>query len=379
MKKILLAGLVSVFFLGCKSNDTKSKFSLSGEVKNLPDQKVYLEEMYFEDKATEVLDTAEVQKGKFVLSATAAQEGLFKVRFEKSDAIFLVINDKDNLSFTADNNNLSVKTVNINSPANSSLKNFINETNTQISLLNNLESEIKNFQKTPAAASQYNAMQDDYVAKTEGFRKYVFAYVDTCRSATVALFAVGYIANVPGDKLEKTIANLGKRFPGNIAVASVITQFNTTKEKQPQTAPSHIPQPGDMAPEITMPDTEGNLFSLSSLRGKYVLVDFWASWCGPCRGENPNVVKAFNKYKDKNFTVLGVSLDKKKEAWLDAIKTDGLTWKHISDLKQWDSEAQKLYQIEGIPYNVLVDPQGKILATSLRGEELDAKLAEVLK
>ncbi len=134
-----------------------------------------------------------------------------------------------------------------------------------------------------------------------------------------------------------------------------------------------------MAPEITMPDTEGNPFSLSSLRGKYVLVDFWASWCGPCRGENPNVVNAYKKYSSKNFTILGVSLDKKKEAWIDAIKTDGLTWKHISDLKHWDSDAQKLYQFEGIPYNVLIDPQGKILAVSLRGEDLDSKLAEVLK
>ncbi len=109
------------------------------------------------------------------------------------------------------------------------------------------------------------------------------------------------------------------------------------------------------------------------------MVDFWASWCGPCRGENPNVVAAYNKYKDKNFTILGVSLDDDKSAWQQAVKKDGLTWNHMSDLKQWESAAVSTYQFNGIPFNVLIDPAGKIIATSLRGSDLDQKLAEVLK
>jgi peroxiredoxin len=136
---------------------------------------------------------------------------------------------------------------------------------------------------------------------------------------------------------------------------------------------------GNYAMDFTQNDTLGKPVSLSSFRGKYVLVDFWASWCGPCRRENPNVVKVFNKFKDKNFTILSVSLDRPdaKDKWLAAIHKDGLTWTHVSDLKYWDNAVAKQFGIRAIPQNLLLDPQGKIIAKNLRGEDLDAKLTEV--
>ena len=136
---------------------------------------------------------------------------------------------------------------------------------------------------------------------------------------------------------------------------------------------------GTQLADFSQPDTSGVPVSLSSLRGNYVLVDFWASWCGPCRQENPNLVAAYNKYKSKKFTVLGVSLDKAKQAWVDAIQMDGLTWTHISDLQGWQNVVAQQFQIFSIPQNFLIDPNGKVIGKNLRGAALERKLAKVLR
>jgi peroxiredoxin len=136
---------------------------------------------------------------------------------------------------------------------------------------------------------------------------------------------------------------------------------------------------GSMAPDFTQNDTLGHPVKLSDFRGKYVLLDFWASWCGPCRRENPNVVKVYNEFKNKNFTILSVSLDNEngRQAWLDAIHHDGLTWTQVSDLQYWNNAAAQLYQVRSIPQNFLIDPQGKIIAKDLRGDALYDKLVQI--
>jgi peroxiredoxin len=136
---------------------------------------------------------------------------------------------------------------------------------------------------------------------------------------------------------------------------------------------------GKPAADFSQADPEGKMISLSSYRGKYVLVDFWASWCGPCRQENPNVVATYNKFKDKNFTVFGVSLDKAKDKWLEAIKADNLGWMHVSDLQGWGNAVAAQFGITSIPQNFLVDPKGNVVAKNLRGPALEAKLAQIIK
>jgi peroxiredoxin len=145
------------------------------------------------------------------------------------------------------------------------------------------------------------------------------------------------------------------------------------------TAAQAGPNPvGSVAPDFSQADPNGTPVSLSSFKGKYVLVDFWASWCRPCREENPNVVSNFNRFKNKNFTVLGVSLDRAKEPWVQAIADDNLTWTHVSDLKFWNNDVAKMFSIGSIPQNFLVGPDGKIVAKNLRGPALEATLCQFL-
>ena len=136
---------------------------------------------------------------------------------------------------------------------------------------------------------------------------------------------------------------------------------------------------GNKAIDLAYSSPDGKTIALSSLKGKMVLLDFWASWCPPCRRENPNVVATFNRFKDKNFTVVGISLDEDKSKWLQAIGDDNLTWTHLSDLKYWDSEVAELYGVRAIPSNVLLDPEGVIIAKDIREEALPATLEKLLK
>ena len=193
-------------------------------------------------------------------------------------------------------------------------------------------------------------------------------------SSLAALYATNFLN--PDVDFE-TYAQMAERFEKDRARGRQYEAFVATVRRM-QSKKTGL-QPGTPAPEITLKTPEGKVVPLSSLRGKTVLIDFWAGWCGPCRQENPNVVRLYKQYKDRGFEVYGVSLDSDRNAWTSAIAKDGLTWTQVSDLKYFDNAAAIDYGVEAIPFTVLVDPQGNIIQTGLRGASLEEKLAEIFK
>ena len=382
MNKIITGIAVVAVLISCNNAGDKGKFTINGEIKNVSDQPIYLEELFFSEKNPEVLDSAAIKNGKFTLSALALEEGLYRIRTEKETNNFLFINDKADIGFTADIKNPELSGPVFNSDANSSLKKIILYSDSLQKLIGVNYTTLAQLKKANTSESDSNFMMltAQFNNLKESLTKYCFQYADSARSPMVSHFAAT-IAPVELDNFELPLSNLIKRFPkhNGIAGALIFIKEKIAKQNGLTNTPVEKTGIGSMAPEITMNDVNDKPFSLSQLRGKYVLVDFWASWCGPCRGENPNVVEAYNQFKNKNFTILGVSLDDDKAEWIKAIAADKLTWHHISDLKKWNSAAVGLYGIDGIPYNVLIDPQGKIIASNLRGEELKSRLAEIIK
>ena len=374
MKKFLMASALLVFLAAASCKRTEKNVSFNCTVlSNTEKQSVFLDLIELEGEPI-TMDTAIAEMGKAVFALKGGvvdPEALYRVRFEKTQAYFLVIPDNSSINVTADLKSPDLFSTNSN--GSNSFRLLLAGFNERLQEIDSIRNAI---------VAKGDMMDSSRVVLETGFREKITAagsfllnYADTTETPAVAIYALGMSRNlVSPDQVKPALNAIAKRFPKSKKIAKLAGDVNNQTE--PKQTEDLV---GKEAPLFEMPDVNGRTISLASLRGKYVLVDFWASWCKPCRMENPNVVAAYQQFKDKNFTVLGVSLDKNKEAWLNAIKEDGLAWAHVSDLKQWQSSVVPLYQIEGIPFNVLLDPQGKVIAKGLRGEDLLTQLAAILK
>ncbi|MFH6991620.1 redoxin domain-containing protein [Flavobacterium sp. FlaQc-48] len=371
MKKNFLKN--SLFLMGFAAaftacSEKKDGYKITGEIKGLKSAMIYLETV--EDTA-KVIDSAKVVDGHFSFTGTMDEPMMRSIKFKgmQYGTFFLLANEQ--VTFKAKKDSIMKGTLS-GAKQDSIYKLYYNNEYKEIQKIAapifKASDSLSKGGKVQLTADQ-KAMIDKRLADLKTYAdaitdKYIIRYKD---KVAAALIISDIVASGMPEKLEKYYGVLSpqiqKSFYGKKIKETIVIAAKTAV--------------GVSAPEFAQSDVNGKMVKLSDYRGRYVLIDFWASWCGPCRAENPNVVSTYKAYHKKGFDVLGISLDDKKDPWEKAIQKDGLLWSQVSDLKGWKNEVALLYGVQSVPTNVLIGPDGKIIAKNLRGEELQSKIKEI--